>query len=128
MNFVKNISLIILVSTSIATFTTGAIAECKAPKLKQGLPYTQARKIILKSGFYTPKPPAYGYSETDEKVGSDCETVAICNKYPEIESCGTGNCRMTFTDAYGNNLLVFTYGELADGSASVTGSEITCKK
>ncbi len=106
------------------------LADCKAPPVRQGMSYSRARAIVIKRGFFAPSLTGYGYSESDQKVISECNgDVSLCNRYPEIDSCsGQGYCRMNFTDAYGNTLIVVTYGEISDGSAGVTGVEITCKK
>ena len=106
-----------------------AAAICKAPSVRQGMPYTRARDIALKSGFFAPVLPSYGYSKEDKKVAAECDgNIALCNKYPEIDSCGSGHCKMTFTDAYGNTFAILTYGDISDGTASVTSAEISCKK
>jgi hypothetical protein len=101
---------------------------CAAPHgIKQGMDYNQARSLVLNGGFQSNPLPAYGYSATDQKVISDCATVNICNAYPEIDSCGTGHCKMTFHDAHGNRLSIFTYGELSK-DAAVTNFEVACKR
>ena len=106
-------------------------AECKLPRLKQGMNYEAARKTIIAFGFQAPLGPAYGYQESDEKVRTDCfGSVAICNRFPEMESCsGFGHCRLVFTDAHGNMLYIFTYGEVQKPRENmVSGFEIECKK
>lgn len=119
-----SLTCLILLFTSIAM-----AAPCKAPKLKQGMQYKVARRIAISAGFQAPALPAYGYSEKDPKVISECDgDVQLCNKYPEIDSCGSGNCAMEFSDAYGNTLRIITYGELFDGSAEVTNFEMKCSK
>ncbi len=119
-------ALLVLVSSAMISLG----APCKSPNLRQGMAYKVARKVVLRAGFQTPTSPAYGYSEKDQKVISECNgDVALCNRYPEIDSCsGRGQCAMKFTDAYGNVLSVYTYGEITDGSAGVTGFEIKCAR
>ena len=130
--FVAESRLPIYISSILALIllVDPAFATCKAPPVRQGMTYSRARAIVIKSGFFAPSLPGYGYSENDQKVISECNgNVNLCNKYPEIDSCsGDGYCRMNFTDAYGNTFSVVTYGEISDGSAGVTGVEITCKK
>ena len=98
-----------------------AAPKCDVPNIKQGMNYLTARKIVIDKGFQAPLAPAYGYGENDEKVISDCfGSVAICNKFPEIEGCsGSGHCRMQFTDAYLNRFFVFTYGECCKDSFEI---------
>lgn len=124
------LSTVRVIGLAMILVTSPALASpCKAPRLKQGMEYRTARKITLSAGFQTPALPAYGYSEKDEKVISECSSdVALCNRYPEIDSCGSGNCAMIFTDAYRNQLRIVTYGEISDGSAGVTSFDITCAK
>ena len=121
---------VIGVSILVLLLVEPVLADCKAPLVRQGMSYSRARAIVIKSGFFAPSLTAYGYSKNDQKVISECNgDVKLCNRYPEIDSCsGQGYCRTVFTDAYGNTLAVNTYGEISDGSAGVTGVEITCKK
>lgn len=100
--------------------------SCISPLIKEDMKYLDARKIIMSHGYMTQDIPAYGYKSTDEKVMSECQSVDICNRYPEIDSCGTGHCKMSFRDINGNKLYIFTYGEL-DNGAYVTGFELSCK-
>jgi len=89
-------------------------SQCKAPPLRQGMSYPQARQIIIRHGFMAHTPPAYGYGKNDQKVISECSgSVKTCDEFPEIDSCsGQGYCRMEFQDVYQHKLVVMTYGDI----------------
>ena len=108
-------------------FAQNKSANCKAPRLRQGMKYNHARKVVLDFGFQAPQLPAYGYSREHSKVVSECfGSVDLCNKFPEIESCsGQGYCRMSFKDVYGNELVIITYGPLED--TNVISFQIECR-
>ena len=85
--------------------------------IKQYMEYDIARKIILEAGWQSPSIPPYGYANDHPKVISECAgDTELCNKYPEIDSCGSGYCRMQFSDAYERQLTIITYGELGNGA------------
>lgn len=110
-------------------FSASSYAACKAPGLRQGMNYTAARKIVINRGFQAPALSAYGYSESDEKVVSECNgDVELCNRFPEIDSCGSGHCLMKFRDAYGNTLSISIYGDLSHGYAQVESFDLKCKR
>ena len=88
----------------------------KAPKIKQDMDYDLARELIKNAGWQSPSLPTYGYSPDDVKVTSECMTTEICNKYPEIDACGSGHCTMLFSDCKNKKLNIHTYGSLGDGA------------
>ncbi len=119
----------LIVAVAVLATSEASAAPCKAPALRQGMPYKSARASVLKAGFQAPRPPSFGYQKDDEKVASDCNgDVKVCNNFPVIESCsGQGLCNMVFTDAYGNKLTVTTEGD-GPRRASVSSFDMACKK
>ena len=114
---------------TLVSTVDSAVAKCSAPPIKQGQPYVKARQIVLAHGFQAPVIPPYGYQANDQKVISDCfGDVALCNRFPEIESCsGQGQCAMRFLDAYGHTLSIFTYGPLVHSGPTITSFEVNCR-
>lgn len=104
-------------------FSSSAFADILDIRLRKDMPYSQGKKLLVGAGWQYNSLPAYGYSETDPKVNSDCfGSVEICNSYPEIDACsGQGYCKMLFYDHFGNSLSVTTYGPLMSPELHVIG-------
>lgn len=96
-----------ITATTIATLFISTIALAQAiPKtLKQGMPYAQARKTLLNSGWQ-----AVAHSPNRDRSGA---MNYLINKlgYNEVETCsgtGMGFCRFSFINANGQKLAVVT--------------------
>lgn len=95
-----------ITATTIATLLVPTIALAQAiPKtLKQGMPYAQARKTLLNSGWQ-----AVAHSPNRDRVGTLNYLIKL--GYNEVETCsgtGMGFCRFSFTNATGQKLAVVT--------------------
>ena len=100
-------SLPVIAATTIAALLvpTIAIAQAIPQTLKQGMPYAQARKTLLNSGWQ-----AVALSPNRDLFGA---MNYLINKlgYNEVETCagtGMGFCRFSFTNANGQKLAVVT--------------------
>ena len=100
-------SLSVIAATTIATLLvpTIAVAQTIPKNLKQGMPYAQARKTLLNSGWQ-----AVAHSPNRDRFGA---MNYLINKlgYNEVETCsgtGMGFCRFSFTNANGQKLAVVT--------------------
>ena len=96
-----------ITTTTIATLLVPTIALARAipQTLKQGMPYAQARKTLLNSGWQ-----AVAHSPNRDPSGA---MNYLINKlgYNEVETCsgtGIGFCRFSFTNANGQKLAVVT--------------------
>ena len=96
-----------ITTTTIATLLapTIALAQAIPQTLKQGMPYAQARKTLLNSGWQ-----AVAHSPNRDRFGA---MNYLINKlgYNEVETCsgtGMGFCRFSFTNANGQKLAVVT--------------------
>jgi hypothetical protein len=117
------LSQIILVSIALLNSASPTYAEVLAIKLRKNMPYLAAKALLVNAGWQHANLPAYGYSESEPKVISECfGKIKICNEYPEIENCsGQGYCKMLFYDHFGNKLSVTTYGSLMSEKLHVIG-------
>jgi predicted O-methyltransferase YrrM len=80
--------------------------------LRAGMPYDEARKILVDAGWQPFKFPA----QTSQEQGCSIR-AEICSKYIETEACsgtGLGYCSFLFADATGKYLRVVTIGEDAE--------------
>lgn len=71
-----------------------------------GLPYRQARELLIGSGARPARVPQ------DERFCS--HRADICDAYPETEACavdGRAPCRFRWTTGSGRELTLFTVGE-----------------
>ena len=87
------------------------LAATSAPPAKlEGLPYIEARRIVL----------GYGWTAHDGACGGGGTSPALCRSFPEIGNCsgvGQGFCDMSF-DKPGRCLSIVTAG----GQPGPTGS------
>ncbi len=99
-----------LISTSIAihlgmlSVPTVTIAQELPSTLRQGMPYAEARQILLDAGWQA----AY-LSPMRERFGAMDYIIEL--GYNEVTSCsgtGMGFCAFEFVDAYGNKLAIST--------------------
>lgn len=96
----------------IAGLTVGAsllpgitLAQEVPTTLRQGMPYAQARKILLEAGWQ-----AVELSQNRERF-SPMDYIIDQLGYNEVEDCsgtGMGYCRFSFADANGRKLAVVT--------------------
>jgi hypothetical protein len=116
-------SSIVLAGITFLSTVFPVSAEVLEIKLRKNMLYHDAKNILVDAGWQYVNLPAYGYTETDQKVISECfGKVSICNEYPEIEACsGQGYCKMSFYDHFGNVLSVTTYGSLREKELQVIG-------
>ena len=123
------LGLIVLASITFLSTVFPVLAEVLEIKLRKNMPYQDAKTLLVNAGWQYASLPAYGYSETDKKVRSECfGQVKICNEYPEISSCsGQGYCKMSFYDHFGNVLSVTTYGPLMSEKLHVIGWSLDSK-
>ena len=54
-------SCILCISVSVL-LAERVLADCKAPLVRQGMSYSRARVMVIKSGFFAPSLNGYGYS------------------------------------------------------------------
>ena len=99
-------SLSVIAATTIATLLvpTIAVAQTIPKNLKQGMPYAQARKTLLNSGWQ-----AVAHSPNRDRSGAMNYLIKL--GYNEVETCsgtGMGFCRFSFTNANGQKLAVVT--------------------
>lgn len=97
---------------AIAGLTVGAnllpgitLAQEVPTTLRQGMPYAQARKILLEAGWQ-----AVELSPNRERF-SPLDYIIDQLGYNEVEDCsgtGMGYCRFSFADANGRKLAVIT--------------------
>ncbi|MBW4578672.1 MAG: hypothetical protein KME42_03745 [Tildeniella nuda ZEHNDER 1965/U140] len=97
---------------AIAGLTVGAnllpgitLAQEVPATLRQGMPYAQARKILLEAGWQ-----AVEFSPNRERF-SPMDYIINQLGYNEVEDCsgtGMGYCRFSFADANGRKLAVVT--------------------
>jgi hypothetical protein len=98
---------------AIALFP-GAVLAQEIPKtLKQGMPYAQARKILIQSGWQAVAwSPNRARFEIPARGRFGAMDYLINNLgYTEVESCsgtGMGFCRFSFTNAKSETLAVVT--------------------
>jgi hypothetical protein len=108
------VRLSFLLITLFLSSITECIAkvQCIVPQLQAGMTYSLARTIVVNAGF-SGGMRLGGYKLTDEKVQTECHgDLALCNKYPEIETCSAdGFCRMQFEDARRHKLTIITFGD-----------------
>jgi hypothetical protein len=94
-----------IAATVIALFIpTIALAQAIPKPLKQGMPYAQARKMLINAGWRV-KP----FSNRDRSGTMNYLITKL--GYNEVESCsgtGMGYCRLNFTGAQGQTLAVVT--------------------
>jgi len=117
------LGLTVLASLTFLSAVFPVSAEVLEIKLRKNMPYQDAKNLLVNAGWQYASLPAYGYSETDPKVRSECfGEVKICNEYPELSACsGQGYCQMSFYDHLGNVLSVTTYGSLLSEELHVIG-------
>lgn len=117
------LGLTVLASITLLSAVFPVSAEVMEIKLRKNMPYHDAKTLLINSGWQYATLPAYGYSETDQKVISECfGEVKICNEYPELSTCSSqGYCKMLFYDHFGNVLSVTTYGTLRSHELHVIG-------
>lgn len=94
-------------------------------RLKKGMLYVEARKLLMAAGWQAPIHSTFGEDANAKKVTEECSgDVAMCNAFPEIRNCsGQGYCLMEFTNKNGFKLEITTYGDLSSSNpdATVTG-------
>jgi hypothetical protein len=86
-------------------------AKGELPKLKQGMPYAIARRMLLNNGWQTAT-----FSPNRELFGNMDYIVNKLGFY-EVENCsgtGAGFCRFLFTSAVGRKLTVVTVNNEED--------------
>lgn len=88
--------------------------------IKEGMPYSQARKIILKHNWRGKNQKAQNISEFGE-----VKTIYFDNGWHEIQDCagtGTAPCRFEFSNSKNETLVVITQGEC------VKTNNVECEK
>ena len=81
------------------------------PKLRQDMPYSKARKLLLEAGWQGVN---LSWQSVPQSKYSEVHTLYHDNGFREVQDCaGTGLawCTFSFRDAYGQNLTVITEGE-----------------
>ena len=111
-----------LVGLLAILFTLPVFAKDLPIKIKKGMPYTEARKVLLDAGWQTvtahttpngtPVCFKVEYMKPNEQGYDDLVKSEACN-YEEIDSCsgtGMGFCGMSFFDGEGIYLSITTAG------------------
>lgn len=87
---------------------SGGPREKAFDKLRQGMAYPTARKVLIAGVWQAVR---YPWAQASERSGGREE---ICEAFQETESCaGTrmAQCRFHYTDGKGKALIVITVGE-----------------
>jgi len=103
----------------------------KLPAITE-LTYHTARKKLLTAGWQPVRTKSYNEAKTDPDISYGNGRAFWRKRYVEVETCaGTGMapCAFLFSDAYGNQLRVWTEGEELPKRkvyARVTGFQFVC--
>jgi hypothetical protein len=92
----------------VMTLLHGVVAAQEVPKLKQKMPYSLARKILIKAGWQPIKIPT---PQRSAQLFGATEYIVKQLGYNEVVDCsgtGMGYCRFEFKAADGRKLVVST--------------------
>lgn len=100
----QQLSLIAGIVIGALSLPAGALAQERPTTLRQGMPYAEAREILLDAGWQ-----AQSFSPNQEQDGATDYMIEL--GYSEVVSCsgtGLGLCAFEFVKADGHKLSVST--------------------
>ena len=100
----KYMALAVTAAVSSVFLSSIADAQSLPANLRQGMPYAEAREILLDAGWQ-----AQVFSANQEQDGVMAYLIEL--GYPEVTACsgtGLGLCAFEFVDAAGHKLSVST--------------------
>lgn len=128
-NIVKDVGAlirIILLSISLASALSAPATAQEIPKdLRQGMPYTQARALLLRAGWQA----SFFNKAILQHLDRVLQAWYLDHGFMEVEECtptGSGLCTAIFHNATGSKLYVFTAGgDRESGAYKAPGPVIT---
>lgn len=110
MNLKTIILPIATILTGAITILSGSVQAQEVPLLKQKMPYSEAREILINAGWQTIEiPPLQRGSSYSGAVKKIVDEFGF-NEVVDCAGTGVGPCRFEFATADGRKLVVITVG------------------